>query len=357
MPDTSYTKHDTIFLEANGKIRLLTQMFPINEIEEKKTFFKDPQYVPRFKYNDIPSGLTALASRLSELECGNDELGMLYAGVRDSFLAKIAILQNRGNSEIVLHHAKSLFGEVDDVLLASALEILARPFVDGAAAERNISSVQLKEIFEQELKAMKLDDWSVELSPRFLISVIIPQKALSVTQDRFFSAKEARRLVVHEIGAHVIRAVNGAMQPYKIFSIGTPQYSATEEGVAVFSEYLTDLLDENAMRNYAGQVVGVRAAREGMSFRETYFHLKETGIEDARAWRIAVRAHRGGGLARDHIYLKGYLELKELFKNDRSDLPYLFAGKVNASDVGLVKRLIKDGELRDLDYVPSFLAG
>ncbi len=356
MPDTEYTTHDTIFLEANDKIRLLTQMFPINEIEEKKTFFQDPQYVPLFKYNEIPAGLTALATRLSALECGNDELGALYAGVRDSFLAKIVILQNRGNSEIVIHHAKCLFGEVDDVLLTSAIEILSRPFVNSSTSVQTISSAQLKEIFEQELKAMKLNDWTVELSPRFIISVIVPQKAISVTQDRFFSPEEARRLVVHEIGAHVIRAVNGAMQPYKIFSIGTPQYSATEEGVAVFSEYLTGMLDDNAMRNYAGQVVGVRAAREGMSFRETYFHLKETGIEDERAWRITVRAHRGGGLARDHIYLKGYLELKELFKHDRSDLPYLFAGKVNARDVGLVKRLIKDGVLRDLDYVPSFLS-
>ncbi|MDP7422946.1 MAG: DUF1704 domain-containing protein [bacterium] len=349
-----YREHDALLSEAREKIKLLELTFPLNEQEEKRVFFQDSRYEPQFTYKKVEYDFGGLATRLAALDFEADDLGTLYDDLRKTLLDKIEITRNRGNREIVVPLSKGLFGEVDQALYAYAREILSRPIEDGERT-LDISPTEAKTIFEKYLKQLQLDDWRVELSPRFITSVIVSRRTIALSRHRFFSSHEIERLVIHEIGVHVIRAANGFRQPYGIFSIGTPWYESTEEGTAVYIENQAGMIDESVMRNYAGRVVAVKTVFDGWAFKDTFDEMKEAGFSDNEAWQLSVRTHRAGGLAKDHIYLKGFFELKTRFKDDRSDLPYLFTGKIGIGHLELVKRLISGGVLREPKYVHDFL--
>lgn len=354
MNNSDHRNHDSILVKAHSMIRLLELTFPENEKEQKRAFLGGGQYEPRFIYKPLDSDFAGLAEELSSLEFQDDDLSFLYAGVRDNLLLQTEIIRNRGHREIVEPISRELFGPVDSKLFSYAEELLAGSSAE-EKTEKTISSKEARSIFEESLLQMGLDDWHVELSPRFIISVIVPRKTIAISQNRFFSPEEIDRLLVHEIGVHVVRAANGGNQPYRIFTVGLPHYGATEEGTAVFVEELMNVIDKEAMRLYAARVLAVKTLFDGLSFKDTFEAMKSVGYDDNAAWQIALRTHRAGGLAKDHIYLKGYLELKERFKQSMDDFRYLFLGKVNVQFLDLLKRLRDNGTLNGPKYVPEYL--
>ncbi len=351
-----YRHHDSVLVRAHAMINLLERTFPINEDEQKEAFFNGGRAEPRFVYKPLDFDVAALVEELASLECEDDELGALYAGVRDDMLLQVEIISSLGNREIVQPASQKLFEAISPALLAAAEERLASGlYNDGLEMERTICSAETILMFEESLKKMGLVDWHVEPTHRFIISVISSRKTVTVSRDRMFSREEITRLLVHEIGVHVVRAANGGCQPYRIFTVGFPQYGATEEGTAVFTEELAGVIDNEAQFRYAARVVAAQTLYDGLTFNDTFDAMKSAGYGDEGAWQIALRTHRGGGMAKDHIYLKGYLEVSERFKHSMNDFKYLFMGKVNLASLDVLKRLVEQGTLTGPRHIPEYL--
>jgi len=137
---------------------------------------------------------------------------------------------------------------------------------------------------------------------------------------------------VHEIGTHILCAENGLLQPYKIFYYGTSNYLKSEEGLAAFNEDRFGVLSTNALRNYAGRVLAAHHVLK-KSFTEVVDELKAY-FPTKTAYRLTQAAKRGcgntaqpGGCTKGQVYLKGYLELKELDEKG-VDLSWLNYGKI-----------------------------
>jgi len=134
------------------------------------------------------------------------------------------------------------------------------------------------------------------------------EKTLQVKKGETFTQKDIKRLIVHEIGVHTTRYVNGERQSYKLFVYGTAGYDETEEGLAVWNEELNQVLSRNALRNYAGRVLAIHWALQ-YSFSETYQKLcKYFGEQEA--YHLTLRVKRGlkdtsqpGAYTKDSIYL------------------------------------------------------
>lgn len=351
-----YRHHDSVLVRAHSLIKLLEMTFPVNEDEQKEAFLKDGRPEPRFVYTPPGFDATSLTEELASLEFPDDDLGALYRGVRDDLLLQTRIIHNLGNREIVQPASLKLFGEITPVLLAAAEErINSGLYDDGHEMDKPICSAEAILLFERSLMNMGLDDWHIEPTERFIISVISSRKAVTVSRDRMFSQEEITRLLVHEIGVHVIRAANGGCQPYRIFTVGFPHYGATEEGTAVYTEELVGVIDNEAQFRYAARVVAAKTLYDGLSFTDTFEAMKSIGYDDEGAWQIALRTHRGGGMAKDHIYLQGYLQIKERFKQSMDDFKYLFTGKVNLASLEFIKRLIEQGTLNEPRRIPEYL--
>ena len=112
-------------------------------------------------------------------------------------------------------------------------------------------------------------------------------------------------LLQHEIGTHVVTHVNGSHQPLRLLGAGLAGYDETQEGMAVFAEYLVGGLTARRLRQLAARVVAVHQMVEGVSFRRVHDDLVGSGVPPVEAFTITMRVFRSGGLTKDAVYLRG----------------------------------------------------
>ncbi len=94
---------------------------------------------------------------------------------------------------------------------------------------------------------------------------------------------------------------------------------------------------------------------EGRPFAETYNMLVgEHGFGPAAAFNLTLRLYRGGGLAKDAIYLRGLLELLSHLKSGGALDPF-WMGKISASHFRVMQELSLRGLLKAPVLRPAFL--
>ena len=146
-------------------------------------------------------------------------------------------------------------------------------------------------------------------------------------------------LLQHEVGTHLVTAVNGRVQPFKQLESGLAGYEELQEGIAVLAEYLVGGLSRPRIRVLAARVTAIRRSIEGASFAETFRELDRAyDFQQRMAYNITMRVYRGGGLTKDAIYLRG-LSLLLRYLSNGGDLDTLFVGKIAATHVPIVKEL------------------
>src|SRR5262249_26213535 len=143
-------------------------------------------------------------------------------------------------------------------------------------------------------------------------------RIINVRADQRYSMVSAKRLLIHEVETHVLRAANGYLQPYGIFGAAViPGYLATEEGLALVNEERAGYIDKPRLRILAARVIASHLARL-VSFREIYDQLIAYRLDPEDAWITVKRVKRGlgdtskpGGYIKDHVYLWGKLKLEQ----------------------------------------------
>ncbi|MCL1839528.1 DUF1704 domain-containing protein [Candidatus Saccharibacteria bacterium] len=79
--------------------------------------------------------------------------------------------------------------------------------------------------------------WTAEIHPtKTIVAVNKVDKKLYLPRNTRRNASELKRLMVHEIGTHAIRAENGLETGQKILEFGTANYADAEEGLGVIME-------------------------------------------------------------------------------------------------------------------------
>src|SRR5690606_5968630 len=116
-------------------------------------------------------------------------------------------------------------------------------------------------------------------------------------------------LLSHEIGVHLLTYFNGAAQGLRLFRSGLAGYEGVQEGLAVLAEYLVGGMTVGRLRLIAARVVGCAHMLDGASFPECFARMRELGLSPAATFNLVLRLYRGGGLAKDAIYLRGLLEV------------------------------------------------
>jgi len=128
-----------------------------------------------------------------------------------------------------------------------------------------------------------------------------------------------------------------------MFEFGFPWYLDTEEGFAAYNEFKCGLLSPKILRNYAGRVIANHLSLSN-SFSRVYNHLLEYFTRQD-AWNLTLRSKRGltntalpGAFTKDHLYLKGFLKVKE-FADSGGDMKKLYVGKIGIEHVPLLRYL------------------
>ncbi|OWK21826.1 hypothetical protein AJ88_12110 [Mesorhizobium amorphae CCBAU 01583] len=112
-----------------------------------------------------------------------------------------------------------------------------------------------------------------------------------------------------------------------------------QEGLAVLAEYLVGGMTAARLRLIAARVIACQAMLEGATFEETFRVLhQDFGLDERSAFNVVLRVFRGGGLAKDAIYLRGVVQVLDHLKNGGSLTPF-WIGKISAAHFGAIQEL------------------
>jgi uncharacterized protein (TIGR02421 family) len=195
----------------------------------------------------------------------------------------------------------------------------------------------------------------VKVEPRLTAGAATGERTIFLA-DRLFGAREALRLAVHEVLGHLTAAANGRAQPLRVIELGTAGSFGDQEGVALHLEELAGVLDAHRLRTLAARVWAADRMHDGAAYADTARLLATTHAfspEDAVA--ITERAYRGGGVARDVGYLRGYLRVKHAVERGETTIDELRMGRVGLADLPILRALVPEGLARPAVYRPSLV--
>jgi uncharacterized protein (TIGR02421 family) len=166
-----------------------------------------------------------------------------------------------------------------------------------------------------------------------------------------FTDKDVEQLIQHEIHIHVATLLNGR-QPnnIKLLSLVHSGTTKTQEGLAVFAEFITGAIDIDRLRRLANRVVAIQMAMDGADFIEVYrYYLEQTDSPD-QSFENARRVFRGGVITggapftKDIVYLDGLLRVHNFMRSavavGRADcIPLLFVGRLSIEDIPIIAQL------------------
>ena len=125
----------------------------------------------------------------------------------------------------------------------------------------------------------------------------------------------------------MVTTSNAKEQSLKIFRLGLPGNTETQEGLALLSEYLSGNLTLTRLQSLAHRVMAVHMMVKNYDFPRTCKTLVDDyGLPREDAFNLTVRVYRGGGFTKDYLYLTGLRKALQLYRSG-ADLQPLFVGR------------------------------
>jgi uncharacterized protein (TIGR02421 family) len=362
--DELVVRVDRALARLDRSFDFLVQVTPVNARAARARFFDGGcERAPGLRYRPCPIEPDLMKRTLYDLPIERIDdpiVEQLFLEKREELNRKLTMLHDLGTKRF-LHGSLALYGDVEDPLLDEARALLealppapSAPHVTWVSAEEMAARARAQlEIYAREAPEMKA---RVELRDD-VVGFTVSRGNLLVADDAVVPAKRVDALLAHEIGTHVVTYVNGREQPFRLFALGLVGYDELQEGLGVLGEHLTDGLTAARLRKLAGRVVGARAVAAGATFVETFRLLVDAhGFGQAEAFGITLRLHRGGGLVKDAIYLRGLLFVLHHLRSG-AELEPLYIGKIAAAHRPILIELRHRGLLVPPRLVPLHLRG
>ncbi len=336
----------------------LSYINPINIQHEQKRFFAQRgNHQPDFKYRQLNIDPYLLRQKLYRLPVGDIRdagIQQMYRQVIDATSEKIDLLVSSG-SESFVYNSLRYYGEPSKQDLENARYLMYAPDLDESAHDRTYNVDEMIPFFRAKAKEWGMD-CRVESSTRLVAAAMVnnSKRSLVVRSDAMVDELELNALAHHELGVHMATSLNSLKQPLKVFALGLPGNTMTQEGLAILNEYLSGNLNLARLRNLALRVLAVDQMLQYGDFRHTWVYLvEEHNMPQNEAFRLATRVHRGGGFTKDYLYLRGLCSALKLYRE--RDISGLFIGKTGFAYLPIINEMIERGILDKPTFLPEFL--
>ncbi len=348
--------------------------------------------LPRPSYPEIdPAPSCELTQKARALISGSSPVHQWLTRFADITDETAALLSSTGTRRFYAHSV-ALYGAPSSPIAdgkRTALELARRLDTLLADLEGGMKLEPPEKLTAAEIKARldeKLPAYFGEEAPRVDVTMNVSGKAaagrdyIKLRKDALFSDLDVTQLLQHEAFVHIATAKNGqAQKNFPLLAESHPGNAKTQEGLAVFAEFISGALDPRRFRRLADRVIAIDMAAEGADFIEVFNFFRERGAGDApfEAFESARRVFRGGVLeggapfTKDTIYLGGLLEVHNFMRaavkmGDADFFQLLFVGKIDLADLDAMKMLHDAGLIAaprfmppwatDLRYLISYLA-
>lgn len=338
------------------RIELLNYINPVNIEREKRNFFSSKYNVnPDFHYPKIDFNPHKLQQQLFAQDIDSiehDETRAFYRDVIYDYSGLIMCIETIGKGRKFYYNSLRSFGTPKDKDVENARFILH--FKDEEFDQEMYPVFNANEAAEYfKTFAKRYDfDLKIKLSTKISAAAMVQNstQTLVLKKNHRFSANQLKVLANHEIGVHLVTTYNGMQQPLKIFHNGFPKNLETQEGLAVFSEYMSGCLTLYRLKELSYRVLAADSLRKGFDFCDTFDLLhNQYRLNREEAYNISLRAHRGGGLTKDFRYLTGLKKVYDAYSKG-VDLYPLLSGKVTFEYRGIINNWLKKGLAQPITY-------
>ncbi len=317
---------------AAERARLVGQATPTN-LREELTALQDDyrrgcERPPRFRYGPpVDSGdhrrqLDELAAELD----GQGALAQLYADRARELDLELALCASVGREEL-WRLARERFAsrsERGQETEGQQADQLCQRWLAEPASEQTNGGILSDDATNPNslLRRMRQRVGAARLGVRVLASEQLAALAATgpdviyVAKAVVLSRSDVERTVLHEVDGHAMPRKRATQATLSIFRVGTARGTDEQEGRAILLEERAGWLDGRRRRELALRHLACRTVERQSSFMETVRALRGWGSPLVDSLRIAARAHRGGGLAREIVYLPAFLRVREALRRD-----------------------------------------
>ncbi|OFM82985.1 flavohemoglobin expression-modulating QEGLA motif protein [Weeksella sp. HMSC059D05] len=341
--ESDLIKVDKKLFSLVNNFELLSVINPMNlEFEKMKFFASKYNYEPQFKYHPINLNPLEFKRKLTSINVeriDDSSIQKMYIDTISAYMDKVDMLANIG-SEKFLYNSLRYFGEPNQKDIDNANFILYCPDFRPDKVD-DYTEKEVVQLFENATKEYGFD-FTIEVSDHIASKALVinSQKKVIIKKGVRFNKRFTKGLIEHEIGVHMVTTMNAADQPLKIFSIGLPVNTLTQEGLAILSEYYSNSMNIDRLRELGLRVLAVKYMTSGNTFSETFqLMVEKYKMEPHNAYYLTARVYRGGGFTKDALYLKGLKTILSFMDSGRP-INNLLIGKTSVEYIDTIDELI-----------------
>ncbi|MCV9388307.1 flavohemoglobin expression-modulating QEGLA motif protein [Reichenbachiella ulvae] len=364
---------------ATEHINILRNIAWPNQVQV--AFFKNKmQKLPVVEYSKYdPTPVLELVGQVRK-RLGIDPVLDEWAGrIADRLESSARLLQSRGTREF-FEHSTAMYGSPKDILPdgeSTALDLAhhfgslfenIKNFDLGTPVKEVVSPQELAKKMEKAIDKMFGDKGpKVQLDDTISSKAIAGRRRVAINPNAVFSDKDIKQLIEHEIHIHVATSMNGqAQDQLKILGAGHSGTTETQEGLAVFSEFIMGCIDLERTRRLSDRVIATQMAIDGADFIDVYQYFLEKTDDLNKSYDGAKRVFRGGDVkgrapfTKDIVYLEGLVRVQSFLSvaiatGKFEYLNLLFCGKLDLADIPALKQLNEMGLIRPPKYLPPWI--
>jgi hypothetical protein len=322
--ESAFVPAAEVLLKAESRLRLLDRVVPANLERERARLLAALQRgspaIPAFRYARLDSAaeLRQALLELSKGLSGRGFLGELFAGRAEELALEAALVEALGSPGF-LELARQRFPS-PSAAEAAEVDALVRRYSQSLAEPASFERIEsdasdprsLVRVLERSIAPLA-GRVRVELRRELGSVAAAGDGVVFVRPGVELSAREAERIARHELEAHVLPRLAARSESCPIYRAGSRGASEDEEGRALTIEERSGLLGPERRQELALRHCLATEVRAGATVADSWESARGSGLDAARALDAALRAHRGGGLGREIVYLTAFLRVRAAF--------------------------------------------
>lgn len=339
-------------------------------------------FLPFVEYpkQDYRPKIAALKAFLKKTGVGQHPAMLYLRETAESYLSAYKILAGVGTSA-VSDYSRELYGAPRDYVagykrrnldvakyflrVADQYHLVEQeedePLVYTATRLRGVLQRRIAECID-----MEADPVSVTVDNRIAARASAGPNYVKLRKGAKYSESDLLQLLHHEVFTHTLTYLNGRKQPVlTALGYSAPRTTATQEGLAVFAEYINRSIELVRLKRIALRIIALDMAERGADLIDLFRFFRTHGQDMEESYFSAMRLLRGGypkgGVVffKDNIYLSGLIAVEGFLKQKMHagrvhDIALLFAGKLTVEDVERLHPLQEEGLIAAPAYLPGW---
>ncbi len=356
--DAALNRLERLLSEAERTVALIDRCRPLNTRAElarlEESWAAHVPATPAFQYRPIPD-LAETRRALDDVVAAGEglgRLGLLYAARAQELAREAAALEALGGPSFESRAASrypvdaSASGVAADACAARWAAIDPEDDVERVLAEDERDPRSLVRVLGALIGSLKIGA-RIALVPELASAAAAGDGVVLVRPGLHHSENAARRIALHEVIGHVLPRIVARAELLGLFRVGSESGTDDEEGRALYLEEREGLLSSSRRRELGVRHLGALAVRRGADWVELVRLALQYGFAVRDALRLAARIARGGGLAREIVYLPAFFRVRTALLSEPSLEAYLERGRVSVAAASTLRAEGFDVEGRD----------